>query len=84
MMRKAKLFSALVAIVGMIALGCAPTSDSTTVESGAETVAAGVTLCGLCGQVKGSDVCCAADAVKCEKCGLVKGSPGCCVTKTKT
>ena len=35
-------------------------------------------LCGECGQIKGSDVCCAADAEKCGKCDLVKGSPGCC------
>ncbi len=35
-------------------------------------------LCGACGQIKGSDVCCAADAATCAKCGLVKGSPGCC------
>lgn len=37
-----------------------------------------VTLCGGCGQIKGSDVCCKADAVKCGGCGLAKGSPGCC------
>ena len=38
----------------------------------------GVFLCGGCGQVKGSDVCCAEGAEKCDKCGLTKGSPGCC------
>lgn len=37
-----------------------------------------VVICAKCGQIEGSDVCCAADAVKCEKCGLAKGSPGCC------
>ena len=35
-------------------------------------------LCYKCGQVKGSDKCCKADAEKCTKCGLHKGSPGCC------
>ncbi len=35
-------------------------------------------LCGKCGQVKGSDLCCKAGAEKCGKCGLDKGSPGCC------
>lgn len=35
-------------------------------------------LCPQCGQIKGSDVCCKADAVKCEMCGMAKGSPGCC------
>jgi len=35
-------------------------------------------LCFKCGQVKGSALCCKADAEKCTKCGLAKGSPGCC------
>ena len=42
-----------------------------------------VTLCGGCGQIKGSDACCKPGAEKCG-CGLVKGSPGCCkITKGK-
>lgn len=41
-------------------------------------------LCPKCGQIKGSDICCKADATKCGKCGMVKGSPGCCaIPKTK-
>jgi len=38
------------------------------------------TLCGKCGQVKGSDLCCCKkpDQPRCAKCGLFKGSPGCC------
>ena len=36
-----------------------------------------VTLCGACGQIKGSDACCKPGAVTCG-CGLAKGSPGCC------
>ena len=36
-------------------------------------------LCPKCGQIKGSDVCCKADAPKCDKCGMAKGSPGCCI-----
>ena len=41
-----------------------------------------VVLCYKCGQIKGSDTCCAADAEKCSKCGLAKGSPGCCKINT--
>ena len=37
-----------------------------------------VTLCAKCGQVKGSDTCCAPDAQKCTGCGLAKGSTACC------
>jgi len=54
-----------------------PTKVDTSKEAPAKA-AAGITLCGKCGQVKGSDVCCKADAEICEKCGLVVGSPGCC------
>lgn len=35
-------------------------------------------MCPKCGQVKGSDTCCKADAPKCDQCGMAKGSPGCC------
>jgi hypothetical protein len=35
-------------------------------------------LCGQCGFVKGSDMCCKPGAEMCAKCGLAKGSPGCC------
>ena len=46
--------------------------------------AANVKLCLKCGQIKGTDVCCKADAQKCSKCGLAKGAPGCCkLPKTK-
>jgi len=41
-----------------------------------------VVLCGGCGQIKGSDVCCVEGAEKCADCGLAKGSPGCCKIKT--
>ncbi len=40
-----------------------------------------VTLCGSCGQVKGSKLCCVKSAEKCPRCGLAKGSPGCCRIK---
>jgi len=38
----------------------------------------GPALCPKCGQFKGTDDCCRADAEKCGGCGLAKGSPGCC------
>lgn len=40
-----------------------------------------VTLCGNCGQVKGSADCCKQGATLCKACGLHKGSPGCCRIK---
>ncbi len=35
-------------------------------------------LCGSCGQIKGTDACCAEGGATCAKCELTKGSPGCC------
>lgn len=40
-------------------------------------------LCPKCGQIKGSDVCCKANAAKCGKCGMHKGSLGCCAVPKK-
>src|SRR5688572_10201221 len=37
-----------------------------------------VTLCGLCGETKGSDKCCKEGIALCPKCGLHKGSILCC------
>ncbi len=39
-----------------------------------------VTLCGRCGEIKGTDKCCLAGAKRCA-CGAIKGSPGCCKIK---
>ena len=35
-------------------------------------------LCDGCGEEKGTENCCNADAEKCKKCDKNKGSPGCC------
>ena len=37
-----------------------------------------IQLCSQCGQIKGTEKCCLADAAKCSKCSLAKGSPACC------
>ncbi len=67
----------LVAFGALVISGC---QEATTSPAQAESVAPA--LCGECGQIKGGDACCAADAVTCDKCGLAKGSPGCCkITK---
>ena len=39
-----------------------------------------VTLCGLCGEVKGSENCCQEGATLCPICGLHKGAILCCST----
>ncbi len=76
--------------IGLVLLcGCggddaASTSPQTPSTPGGEVTPASasadeVFLCGGCGQIKGSDTCCAEGAEKCDKCELAKGSPGCCV-----
>jgi hypothetical protein len=65
----------LLAAVGMIAIGC---------NKGPTPTPTGKALCGGCGQIKGSDVCCKEGVAKCTGCELTKGSPGCCkITKGK-
>ena len=39
-----------------------------------------VTLCGLCGEIKGSEKCCKEGVAGCANCGLHKGSVLCCST----
>jgi hypothetical protein len=69
MFKKIVLPLVLIMVTGMILVGCdkAPTPTPTA-----------KTLCGGCGQIKGSDVCCKEGAEKCDGCKLAKGSPGCC------
>lgn len=68
----------LMVVVGafLCAGGCSK-SDKEGPEAG-QAVAASVQLCTVCGQIKGSDLCCKPDQTLCSKCGLVKGAPGCC------
>ena len=51
-----------------------------SVASKAETMAVGsnIVLCGQCGHIKGTSVCCSKEAVRCS-CGAIKGSPRCCL-----
>ena len=71
------LLSAGLLILGL-AVGCE--QASTTVQSSSVTKAASgkVLICGKCGLIKGSELCCKKGQPLCPKCGLVKGSPGCC------
>jgi len=64
------LFMAIVLAATVGFAGCQPAETTDSKNA--------ISLCGMCGQIKGTDVCCVADAPKCSKCGLAKGSPGCC------
>lgn len=70
-MKKTKVLFLLAALVSLAVWGCSKTPEESAVASD-------VVLCGGCGQIKGSELCCDADAEKCDGCSLAKGSPGCC------
>ena len=73
MTRRIVLPLVLFLAVGMLIVGCDKSPTPTPTAK---------TLCGGCGQIKGSDVCCKEGADKCTKCELAKGAPGCCkITK---
>lgn len=65
----ALVIATLVAVAGMATAGEEAAGAGDVVK---------ILVCGKCGQVKGTDLCCRADALKCEKCELTKGSVGCC------
>ena len=75
--------------LGLVA-GCKQETPPPAKEEGAVTDKPpypDTTLCGKCGQVKGSAMCCCnkPDQPRCPKCGLFLGSPGCCrITKGET
>ena len=81
-----------VAIVGIACWGCTdaastPASGNATAETGSEhgdtdnheTINVSATLCGSCGDTKGSESCCSETAAKCGDCGLNEGSKLCCL-----
>ncbi len=71
------IFCFLVAFSGIGALNAEASKAGG--EKKADAKKAGkVFLCGHCGEMKGGEKCCKADAKKCSKCGLNKGAPGCC------
>jgi len=75
---KRSIFSTLLTLLIVLpftAIQARPTDPVTDTKEKASIV-----LCGHCGQVKGSDVCCAKDAIVCS-CGAHKGSPVCCKIK---
>ena len=67
-----------VALVGVFLYvnGCKKTDEESSVSN--KAVDDSIQLCVMCGQIKGSELCCKPNQPKCSKCGLVKGSPGCC------
>ncbi len=64
----------LIAAILSISLSSCGTADQTNQVEDASVLS----LCGDCGELKGTDGCCDASAAACPGCDLAKGSPGCC------
>ncbi len=73
-------------LVGLAVFGFAQAGCETTPKATAEAVVApgAVGWCKMCGQTKGSTLCCQPGQANCAGCGRVKGSPGCCKMPKKT
>lgn len=71
-----ELFTAF-SLVAVISLGCGESTAPEPTDLTKVLYRPG-TLCGDCGQLKGSEACCAEGAEVCSKCSLQKGAPGCC------
>ena len=65
------------ALVG-IGLSAALAGCQSTPEATSDVSPGVLALCTSCGEIKGTSMCCRADAAICPGCSLAKGSPGCC------
>ena len=69
----------IMVLLAMVLIYCNGCRKSEVESSEAEkTAKEGIKVCTMCGQIKGSELCCKPNQAKCPKCGLAKGSPGCC------
>ena len=68
-MKRRTVCSVLMALLLGVTSGCGMRTGSSSKK---------MMLCGTCGYIKGSSMCCKPGAATCPKCGLAKGSPGCC------
>jgi hypothetical protein len=64
--------------VVLFAFGCGPTEVADEKVTDAGDAKGEMDYCGSCGEVAGTDECCAEDAVKCSKCNMTENSPLCC------
>jgi len=62
----------------LLATGCKKDDEARSQREIKDLPGMAVMLCSKCGEIKGADACCDADAEKCPKCGLNAGSPACC------
>ncbi|MFH1731595.1 MAG: hypothetical protein ABIF82_08080 [Planctomycetota bacterium] len=69
-MRNVVALVLIVAVLGMTSSCCIFGGSCSTTNA--------TKVCMKCGEIGGSDKCCAEGAEKCAKCGLNKGSVGCC------
>ena len=78
-------WTVLIVLVTVAVFGCGRTPSAEGPAEGAGTESTEIVatetaffLCGDCGEMKETEVCCVEGAKKCDECGLIAGSPGCC------
>ncbi len=84
-----KIFAslALLSATVVFTLGCGGASSEgpeLSIPAVMSTAYESATLCGKCGQMKGTEACCAEGAETCAGCSLHKGAPGCCKIEAGT
>ena len=67
----------IVALVALSVLSFAAVSFAQCCSAAKKTTVVSAELCSKCGEVAGSEKCCAEGSELCAGCGLHKGSPGC-------
>ena len=67
----------IIALMVLSVLVMASVSFAQCCSASKATAAVSAELCAKCGEVAGSEKCCAEGAEVCAGCGLHKGSPGC-------
>ena len=78
MKKWAMMFSLFAVGTLLLVIGCSKDDEKQSQKDIKDVPAKAVQLCSKCGEIKGADVCCKADAKKCSMCSLNDGSPACC------
>jgi hypothetical protein len=73
-----RVFSLILVLTALVAAGCNRSSTDQTPSLSVTPAVYDIVLCGHCGQVKGTEVCCLEGATVCADCSWHKGSPACC------
>lgn len=78
MKKWATIFSLFAVGTLLLVVSCSKDDEKQSQKDIKDVPAKAVMLCSKCGEIKGTNNCCNADAKKCTQCKLNAGSPACC------